>query len=160
MTEGNAQVVPIVAALRERLAGVADRESATLRDAFRTVTIEKALVLDLAKRRPAAPVPPSRVQPSRVRSRAPPADAATAASAREEAVQVSQQASQHMVRIISERRLDYKVVWSLPEADPVVTWERKGKLNTREEYRVMVETWEREKDAADGYDVSHYPPIE
>jgi hypothetical protein len=159
ITEGNPQVVPTVTLLRDRLAQVANRESATLKAACLEVTIAQAHARDLAKRGPPAPVASRRTQPSRARTLTPLADAAAAASAVEDAIQVTQQAAQHMVRIVGERRLEYHVEWSLPEAQPERTWQRKTQLDSRLEYMSMVQRWRRQQDEEAGYDVSEYPPI-
>jgi hypothetical protein len=139
MTEGNPQVAPIVSDLRSRLAEVQHRETAILKEAFTELTIDAAYEADVARRSAPIVLPRPRVQPSRAQTLEPLAAAAAAASA----AQVAKRAKQHMVKIIGERRLEYKVQWSLPEANPVVTWQRKTHLDLRAEYFDLVVAWSR-----------------
>jgi hypothetical protein len=137
MTEGNPQVAPIVSDLRSRLAEVQDRETATLKEAFTELTIDAAYEVDIARRSAPVVPPRPRVQPSRAQTLDPLAAAAAAASA----VRVAKRAKQHMVKIIGERRLEYRVQWSLPEANPLITWQRKTHLDQRAEYSDLVLAW-------------------
>ena len=149
ITEGNPQAAPTIIGLRGRLAQVQDRETGTLRGAFAEVTIDAAYEADIANRSAPAAIHRPRTQPSRKRTLDPLATAAAAASA----VEVTQRAKQHMVKIIGERRLEYRVQWSLPEADPVITWQRKSQLDNRAEYMIMVLDW-KARDLGDNTEVS------
>ena len=148
--------------LREQLTVLPNRQSATLKEAFPIIDIEALYAADIARRTARAPPPRARQQPSRALALAPLAAAAAVASAREDAIATSQRAYQHMVRIIGENRLNYRVQWSQPEAKPAETWERKTVLEHRYEYMEMVWRWNdpARREEMPGVDTdSDEPPI-